>query len=106
MHYTTSCNAKSSAPEDGRDHRPKHAELIGIINKPLFLHLFVFMLFTLSCLHYLTVNMTFKKVTRNIRPDTTTLRLDNWLQRQEDAATSNVDFEHHYQQFNNKKLLN
>ena len=25
--------------EDGRDQRPKHVELIGIINKPLFLHL-------------------------------------------------------------------
>ena len=39
MHYTTSCNTQSSAPEDGRDHRPKHVELIGIINKPLLLHL-------------------------------------------------------------------
>ena len=38
-HYTTSCNTQSSAPEDGRDHRPNHAELIGIINKPLLLHL-------------------------------------------------------------------
>ena len=28
-----------SAPEDGRDHRPKHVELIGIVNKPLLLHL-------------------------------------------------------------------
>ena len=34
----TSCNTQSSAPEDGRDHRPKHVELIGIINKPLLLH--------------------------------------------------------------------
>ena len=39
MHYTTSYNTQSSAPEDGRDHRPKHVELIGIINKPLLLHL-------------------------------------------------------------------
>ena len=30
---------QSSAPEDGRDHRPKHVELIGIVNKPLLLHL-------------------------------------------------------------------
>ena len=30
---------QSSAPEDGRDERPKHVELIGIINKPLLLHL-------------------------------------------------------------------
>ena len=30
---------KSSAPEDGRDHRPKHVELFGIINKPLLLQL-------------------------------------------------------------------
>ena len=39
VHYTTSCNLQSSAPEDGRDQRPKHVELIGIINKPLLLHL-------------------------------------------------------------------
>ena len=39
VHYTTSCNTKSSAPEDGWDHRPKHVELIGINNKPLLLHL-------------------------------------------------------------------
>ena len=38
VHYTTSCNTQSSAPENGRDHRPKHVELIGIINKPLLLH--------------------------------------------------------------------
>ena len=30
---------QSSAPEDGRNQRPKHAELTGIINKPLLLHL-------------------------------------------------------------------
>jgi hypothetical protein len=41
VYYTTSCNTQSSAPEDGRDHRPKHVELIGIINKPLLLHLVV-----------------------------------------------------------------
>ena len=29
----------AGAPEDGRDHRPKHAELIGITNKPLLLYL-------------------------------------------------------------------
>ena len=38
VHYTTSCNTQYSAPEDGRDHHPKHVELIGNINKPL-LHL-------------------------------------------------------------------
>ena len=27
------------APEDGWNHRPKHVELIGIINKPILLHL-------------------------------------------------------------------
>ena len=37
---------QSSAPEDGRNHRPKHVELIGIINKPLLLHL-------VGCLYYL-----------------------------------------------------
>ena len=37
-HYSTSCNKQSSAPEDGRDHCPKHVVLVGIINKPLLLH--------------------------------------------------------------------
>jgi hypothetical protein len=37
---------QASAPEDGRNHRPKHVELIGIINKPLLLHL-------VGCLYYL-----------------------------------------------------
>ena len=44
--YTTSCNTQSSAPEDGRNYRPKRVELIGIINKPILLHL-------IGCLHYL-----------------------------------------------------
>ena len=39
VHYTTSCNTQSSAPEHGRNQRPKHVELTGIINKPLLLHL-------------------------------------------------------------------
>jgi hypothetical protein len=39
VQYTTSCNTQSSAPEDGRYCRPKHVELIGIINKLLLLHL-------------------------------------------------------------------
>ena len=37
--YTTSRNTQSSAPEDVRNYRPKHVELIGIINKSLLLHL-------------------------------------------------------------------
>ena len=45
MHYATSCNTQSSALEDGRDHRPKHVELIGIINKPLLLICLVFISF-------------------------------------------------------------
>jgi len=39
VHYTTTCNTQSSAPADERDQRPKNVELIGIINKPLLLHL-------------------------------------------------------------------
>ena len=43
----TACGiTQSSAPEDGRDYRPKHVELIGIINKPLLLNL-------VGCLYYL-----------------------------------------------------
>jgi hypothetical protein len=30
---------QSITPEDGRDQRPKHVKLIGIINKPILLHL-------------------------------------------------------------------
>jgi hypothetical protein len=36
--YTTSCK-QSSVPQDGRNYRPKQAELIEIINTPLLLHL-------------------------------------------------------------------
>ena len=39
VHYTTICNTQSSAPKDGWDYRPKHIELIGILNIPLLLHL-------------------------------------------------------------------
>jgi hypothetical protein len=39
MLYTTSCNTQSIASEDGRDQTPKRVESIGIINKPLLLHL-------------------------------------------------------------------
>jgi len=41
-------NTQSSAPEDRQNNCPKHVELTGIINKPLFLHL-------VGCLHYLYI---------------------------------------------------
>jgi len=31
MHYTTSCNTQSSAPEDGQNNCPKLAELTGML---------------------------------------------------------------------------
>ena len=46
VHYTTSCNKQSSAPEDGQNNCPKHVELTGIINKTLLLHV-------VGCLYYL-----------------------------------------------------
>ena len=46
VHYTTSCNTQSSAPEDGQNNFLEHVELTGIINKPLLLHL-------VGCLYYL-----------------------------------------------------
>ena len=46
LHYTTSCNTQSSAPEDGQNNCPKHVELTGIFNKPLLLLL-------VGCLYYL-----------------------------------------------------
>ena len=51
--YTTSCNTQSSAPEDGQNNCPKHVELIGIINKPLLLHLD-------GCLYYLYAEDAYK----------------------------------------------
>ena len=46
MHYTTSCNTQSSAPEDWQNNCTKHVELTGIINKPLlFIQLFVYILY-------------------------------------------------------------
>ena len=45
VHYTTSCNTQSSAPEAGQNNCPKRVELTGIINKPLLLHL-------VGCLYY------------------------------------------------------
>ena len=55
VHYTTCCNTQSSAPENGRNNRPKHVELIGIINKPLLLHL-------VGCLYYLYQWCTVKQI--------------------------------------------
>ena len=41
---------QSSAPEDGRNYRPKHVELIEIINKSLFVaSSWLFILLELSC---------------------------------------------------------
>ena len=39
LRYTTSCNTQYSASEEGQNDFPKHVELIGIINKPLLLHI-------------------------------------------------------------------
>ena len=39
VHYTTSFNTQSSAPEDGQNNCPKYVELNEIINKPFLLHL-------------------------------------------------------------------
>ena len=58
VHYTISCNAQSSAPEDGQNNCPKHAELTGIINKPLLLHV-------VGCLYYLYQWCTVKQISNN-----------------------------------------
>ena len=51
---------QSSAPEDGRNHRPKQVELIGVVNKPLFLHL-------VGCLYYCICDALSKKHKKAIR---------------------------------------
>ena len=58
VHYTTSCNTQSSAPEDGQNDYPKHIELNGIINKPLLLHL-------VGYLYYLYKWCTVKQISDN-----------------------------------------
>jgi hypothetical protein len=58
VHYTTSCNTQSSAPEDGQNNFPKHVDLSGIINKLLLLHL-------VGCLYYLYQWCTVKKISDN-----------------------------------------
>ena len=58
VHYTTSCNTQSSVPEDGQNNCPKHVELIGIINKPLLLHL-------VRCLYYLFQWSRVKQISDN-----------------------------------------
>ena len=58
VHYTTSCNTQSSAPEDGQSNCPKHVGLTGIINKPLLLHLF-------CCLYYLYQWCTVNQISDN-----------------------------------------
>ena len=58
MHYTTSCNTLSSAPEDGQNNCPKHVALPVIINKPLLLHL-------VGCLYYFYQWCTVKKISDN-----------------------------------------
>jgi len=58
VHYTTSCNTQSSAPEYGQNNCPKHFEITGIINKPLLLHL-------LGCLYYLYQWCTVKQISGN-----------------------------------------
>ena len=58
VHYTTSCNTESSAPEDGKNNFPKHVELTGIITKPLLLNL-------VGCLYYLYQWCTVKQISDN-----------------------------------------
>ena len=63
VHYTTSCNTQSSDPEDGRDQRPKHVEVIGIINKPLLLHLGGVYIIQVSIVNH--IKETFSLVMKN-----------------------------------------
>ena len=51
VHYTTSCNTQSSAPEDGQNNCVKHVELIGIINQLLLLHLVGCLYLFISMMH-------------------------------------------------------
>jgi len=52
-------NTQSSVSEDGQNNCPKHVELIGVINKPLFLHL-------IGCLYYLYFIIYFWDLLNNL----------------------------------------
>ena len=72
VHYTTSCNTQSSAFEDGINHRTKHVELIGIINKPLLLHLVgVYIIYDNYSLTFNTIcngeRVSFREVENRVR---------------------------------------
>ena len=65
VHYTTSCNTQSIAPEDGQNNCPKHVELTGIINKPLLLHpvgflYYLYFFFIFNLLNNLNLTLTLK----------------------------------------------
>ena len=55
VHYTTRYNTQSSALEDAQNNCTKYVELIGIINKPLLLHL-------VGCLYCLYQWCTVKEI--------------------------------------------
>jgi len=58
VHYTTSCNTQSSAPQDGQNNCPKHVELTGIFNKPLLLHLYyLYFMSILFIFHYIFLRL-------------------------------------------------
>ena len=59
VHYTTSCNTQSSAPEDGQNNCPKHVKRTGIINKRLLLQL-------VGCLYYLYFIIFFWDLLNNL----------------------------------------
>ena len=68
VHYTTSCNTQSSAPEVVQNNCPKYVELTGIINKPLLLHL-------VGCLYYLYFIIFFWELLNSLN---LTLILKTW----------------------------
>ena len=53
VHYTTSRNTQSSAPEDGQNNCPKYVELTGIINETLLLHLVGFLYYLYITIYFL-----------------------------------------------------
>jgi len=67
VHYTTRSNTQFTAPEDGRNHRPKHVELIGIINKPLLLHLAGVYIIYINKYHISSINLVGKGFLSNFK---------------------------------------
>jgi len=51
---------QSSAPEDGRNYRPKHVEPVEIVNKPLLLHVVSYLYYCIRDAGHTNIKVVFR----------------------------------------------